>query len=72
MITPYRYDGHLCQIVETEQDEGDVMYDAFVDNEQVCRDQPTEAEARRAVICWVRNKSQNQLYTAHATHFAHK
>jgi hypothetical protein len=71
MISPFGNDGHMCQIVETEHT-GYVMYDGFVDDEQVCWDRPTEAEARYAVICCARSKSQNQLYTAAATHFAHK
>jgi probable HAF family extracellular repeat protein len=64
MITPFRYDGHMCQIVETDHD-GYVMYDGFVDDEQICRDQPTEAEARHAVVCYVCNKSQNQRMRFH-------
>jgi hypothetical protein len=71
MIAPFRYDGHICRIVETEHI-GYVTYDGFVDGEQVCWDRPTEAEARYAVICSARNKSQNELYTAPAAHFAHK
>ena len=63
MITRFRYDDHVCQIVEIEHD-GYVVYGGFVDDEQVCRDQPTEIEARRAVVCYVRNKSQKQRYAA--------
>ena len=65
MIAPFSYDGRTCEIVEIEHD-GYVGYAGFVDDEQVCRDQPTEAEARRAIVCYVRNKAQNQRYAAAA------
>jgi hypothetical protein len=62
MITLFPYNGHMCEIVEIEHD-GYMMYGGFVDYEQVCWDQPTEAEARRAVVYYVRNKSQNAAGT---------
>ena len=65
MITSFQYDGRVCEIVEIEHD-GYVMYGGFVDGEQVSRDQPTEAEARRAVVYYARNKSHNQRYAAPA------
>jgi hypothetical protein len=50
MISPFRYDGHICRIVETEHT-GFVMYDGFVDDQQVCWDRPTEAGLRCDLLC---------------------
>jgi hypothetical protein len=49
MTTAFLYDGHRCQIEETEHG-GCALFDGFVDGEQICRDQPAEALARRAAV----------------------
>jgi len=64
MIMPWMYDGHHCRIEEHEHEhEGYVVYDGYVDNELICRDELEGSRVRRAIAMWINNATDHAIYT---------
>jgi len=62
MIMPWMYDGHHCRIEEHEH-EGYMVYDGYVDDELICRDELEGSRVRRAIAKWINNATDHAMYT---------
>jgi hypothetical protein len=62
MIIGWIYDGHHCRIEEHEH-EGYVVYDGYVDDDLICRNEPVESGVRRAIAMWINNATDHAMYT---------
>ena len=62
MIIGWIYDGHHCRIEEHEH-EGYVVYDGYVDDDLICRNEPVESGVRRAIAMWINNATDHAMHT---------
>ena len=71
MIMPWMYDGHHCRIEEHEH-EGYVVYDGYVDDDIICRDELEGSRVRRAIAMWITMWINNATGHAIAHHHCTK
>jgi hypothetical protein len=62
MMIGWICDGHHCRIEEHEH-EGYVVYDGYVDDDIICRNEPVESGVRRAIAMWINNATDHAMHT---------